>query len=954
MKTRVWELAKELEISTKELLDIAKQNGLVINNPLRSLESEQEQNIRQWHKQYVMTGAQTTPADAATQQTLVPEPQVENKTVAQLPAVERPPEAVVTTSLALPAVAAPTQDAITTKPVEVAPVAVKQAQENIVISAALSPVATKQPEPVVSKPAEIAQTAPGQPQELPAAKPVTQAAPVVADKDIAAPKQATPIVVQPVVQPKEQKEIAGIKSSAPQTPAVTDKTSEAFVAKPVEAVTKEDKALPGRSPEPEAKKDDRKVSPVAVAVVKPSASTAVEPHADTPKLQAKTGPKEVPVAPHHNHTDSGKPQADRRMNERPPAAGKPQADRRMNERLPAAGKPQADRHMNERPPVPGKLPAIPKMPRKIEVSVPISVKDFSQVIGVRANLIMQKILESSKNNRITLNESLDETMVEWLGLEFGKEIQIKKGENVEEAILKEIQKEDKPQDLIARGPVVTFMGHVDHGKTSLLDRIRQTNIAAHEAGGITQHIGAHKVKTQSHEIVFLDTPGHEAFTHMRSRGAQLTDIVVLVVAADDGVMPQTIEAISHAKAANVPVVVALNKIDKPTARPETVIQQLTKYNLIPEKWGGDTGFFEVSALTGQGMPELLEYLGLMGEVMELKANPKRKAMGVVVESKIMEGKGVVTTLLVQNGTLHRGDNILCGTSYGRVRDITDHLGKNQHEAGPSTPVEISGLSELPEAGDKFYVVDDPSLARTIAEDRKKKLREKQLAKGVKKITIEDIMKQIQKAETPELLVILKTDVHGSLEAICPKLESFSADKVKLKVLHAAVGGINERDIQLADASQAIVIGFNVTANKMAREMAENKKIQIRYYSIIYQMFEDIKNIMQGLLVPESKEETTGHATVRKVINLSKSGKVAGCYITDGVVERSSHIRISRDGVVINKDKPLAIASLKHFKEDVGKVKEGFECGIKLDGFDDIKEGDELEAFKMVSVAQKLE
>jgi translation initiation factor IF-2 len=539
-------------------------------------------------------------------------------------------------------------------------------------------------------------------------------------------------------------------------------------------------------------------------------------------------------------------------------------------------------------------------------------------------------------------------MVEWLGLEFGKNILPKKDEPIEESILKSLQQEDDPADLGPRAPVVTFMGHVDHGKTSLLDRIRQTNVAAYEAGGITQHIGASKVSAGRYEIVFLDTPGHEAFTAMRSRGAHITDIVVLVVAADDGVMPQTVEAISHAKAANVPIVVALNKIDKPTARPEFVLQQLTKQGLIAEKWHGDTGILEVSALTGQGVPELLEYLGLMAEVLELKANPKRKALGVVLESRIVEGKGIVANLLIRNGTLNRGDNILCGTSYGRVRDITDHTGKSLSQAGPSTPVEISGLSELPEAGDRFYILEDISLARNIAEDRKKKLREKSLAKGVRKLTIEDILKQIKKGEIQELRIILKTDVHGSLEAITPKLEAMSTEKVKIKLLHAAVGGINERDIQLSDASQAIVLGFSVTANKMARDMAEEKKVQIRYYNIIYQLFEDVQSIIQGMLIPESREEIIGHATVRQVFHISKLGNIAGCYITDGIIERSSKIRLARNGVVLSKDKPLIISCLKHLKEDVGKVREGFECGIRLEGYEDLKEGDELEAYKLVT------
>lgn len=590
--------------------------------------------------------------------------------------------------------------------------------------------------------------------------------------------------------------------------------------------------------------------------------------------------------------------------------------------------------------------------RKIDVKVPISVKELSQTIGVRATDIVEKLLKHFKV-MANLNQSLDETMVEWIALEFGKDVQINKGENIEETILKELEKEDSPAELVSRAPVVTFMGHVDHGKTSLLDKIRKTNVALQEAGGITQHIGAYKIKTDKQEVVFLDTPGHEAFTAMRARGANVTDIVVLVVAADDGVMPQTVEAINHAKAAEVPIVVALNKIDKATAKPEAVMQQLCQHQLIPEKWQGDTGCIEVSALTGQGVPELLEYLGLMAEMLELKGNPKRKASGVVLESKVVEGKGVVSTLLVQNGILRCGDIVLSGTSDGRIRDMLDDAGNKIQAAGPATPVEVSGLSELPDAGERFYVLDKLPMARAIAEERKAKLREKSLQKGARKISLAEIMQQIQQGDIQELRIVLKTDVHGSLEALTPKLMEIGNAEIKLKILHAAVGGINEGDIQLAIASRGVIVGFNVTASRMAREMAEEKGIEIRYYNVIYHLLEDVKKIMSGLLMPEDREEITGHASIRKVIRTSKAGNVAGCFVTDGHIDRTSKIRIARNGVILNKEKSLVITSLRRFKEDVGKVKAGFECGIKLDGFEDIKEGDEFEAFKIIQVEKTL-
>ena len=600
-------------------------------------------------------------------------------------------------------------------------------------------------------------------------------------------------------------------------------------------------------------------------------------------------------------------------------------------------------------------------PRTIEITVPISLKDFSQLVGVRASVILQKLFDSNKNTpfHLNLNSILNESMVETLALELDKDVKIKKEENQEEMLLKELAKEDAPEDLISRAPVVTFMGHVDHGKTSLLDCIRKTNVAAGEAGGITQYIGASKIEYANQNIVFLDTPGHEAFTAMRARGANITDIVVLVVAGDDGVMPQTIEAINHAKAAEVPIIVAINKMDKPNARPDVVRQQLSKHGLICEQWHGDVICVEVSATTKKGINTLLDYILLVAEMQELKANPKRKASGTVLDARIVEGKGEVASLLIQNGTLRQGDTILCGKHYGRVREITmrdtnSSEYKKVKQAGPSMPVEICGLSGLPEAGDKFSVLDSLSVARNMAETRQKNIREQSLASTTRKFTLEEILKELQEGTSKELRIILKTDVQGSLEALSAKLQEIKHEEIKVKLLHAAVGGINERDIQLADASRALILGFNVSANKAARDMADEKKIEIRKYNVIYHVLEDIKKIMSGMLAPKISEEVTGHITVRKIIHISKVGNVAGCYVTDGIIERNSKIRLYRNGIMLNKEKPLELLSLKHFKEDVGKVKAGFECGVKLDGFDDIKEGDELEAFKLIKSERYLE
>ncbi len=590
----------------------------------------------------------------------------------------------------------------------------------------------------------------------------------------------------------------------------------------------------------------------------------------------------------------------------------------------------------------------------IDVTVPISLKKLSQTLGINSSKIIKNLFENYSISA-TLNQLLNEEYVEALGVEFGKDIRIKQEEDQEESLMKQLQKKkDSPEDLVPRAPVVTFLGHVDHGKTSLLDYIRSSKVASGEAGGITQRIGAYKVKTKNSSIVFLDTPGHEAFTSMRARGANVTDIAVLVVAADDGVMPQTIEAINHAKAAEVPIIVALNKIDKPGANPEVAEQQLSRHGLVPEKWQGDTPFVEVSAITGQGVNELLEYISLVAEMQELRANPTKKALGTLLEASVQEGKGTVATILVQDGTLKRGDNILCGNSSGKVRDIINDKGKKLKEAGPSTPVSISGLSDLPSAGDKFYVVDNLSQAKSIAEDRQKTSRESTLHNGVRRPSFEQLMQNLQEGTAKQLCLIVKADGQGSVEAISQKIEQYSHEEVELRVLHAAVGGINERDVQLAIASKALILAFNVVASKPARDLADDKGVEIKRYSVIYHLFEELKDIMSGMLPPERREKTIGHAEIRKIIRISKIGNIAGCYVTDGYLERNSKIRISRQGVTLNKGKAMDLSSLRRFKEDTAKVKEGFECGVRLIDFDDLREGDEIEAFKIIEVARKID
>ncbi len=504
---------------------------------------------------------------------------------------------------------------------------------------------------------------------------------------------------------------------------------------------------------------------------------------------------------------------------------------------------------------------------------------------------------------------------------------------------------DDPADLKLRPPVVTVMGHVDHGKTSLLDAIRQSNVTATEAGGITQHIGAYQVKIMDQLITFLDTPGHEAFTAMRARGAQATDIAVLVVAADDGIMPQTVEAINHSKAAGVPIIVAINKIDRPAANPDRVKQQLTEHGLIPEEWGGDTMCVNVSALKRTGIDDLLTAILTLAEVAELKANPNKPARGVVIESKVDRGRGPVATVLIHSGTLNVGDVVLAGASQGRIRAMNNHQGRRIQSAGPSTPVEIVGLSDVAEAGEPFMVLADEKEARQYAEKLREKKREEEL-KSVQRVSLDDLFSQIQQGEVKDLNIIVKADVQGSIEALRQSLIKLSTDEVEVKVIHEGVGPVNESDILLATASQAIIVGFNVRPDPATRKLAEQQNVDIRLYRVIYDAIEDVENAIKGMLAPVFREAVLGQAEVRQIFKASRIGTIAGSYVTDGKITRQAQVRLIRDGVVIYEGR---LDSLKRFKDDVREVLAGYECGITLENFNDIKEGDIIEAFSMEEV-----
>jgi len=593
-------------------------------------------------------------------------------------------------------------------------------------------------------------------------------------------------------------------------------------------------------------------------------------------------------------------------------------------------------------------PAMPAAPppitRTITLAEGMTVKDLADKLDVRVKDVLAKLL--MKRMMMTINSTLDVETAKDIAREFGADIEIR---SFEEELVAEAD-ESKPEDMKSRAPVVTVMGHVDHGKTSLLDAIRETKVAEREAGGITQHIGAYHVDVgDGRSVVFLDTPGHEAFTLMRARGAKVTDVVVLVVAADDGVMPQTREAIDHARAANVPIVVAINKIDKPGSNPDNVKRELAELNLVPEDWGGQTVMVPVSAKKRQNLDQLLEMILLSTDILELKANPKRSASGAVLEAKLDRGRGPVATVLVQDGTLNVGDNFIAGPVVGKVRALIDDRGRSVKLAGPATPVEVLGLTSLPQPGDPFQTVADAAKARQIATFRQAQAKERALGAKGGRLTLESLKEQIAEGGVKELPLIVKADVQGSAEVLADTLTKLSDDKVKIRIIRSGVGAINESDVLLASASNAIIIGFNVRPDRNAQEMAEREEIDIRLHSVIYNVTEEIKKSMAGLLEPTFKEVRIGTAEVREVFRVPKVGSIAGCMVLDGRITRAgeTQARLLRDNVVVFEGK---IGSLRRFKDDVSEVKSGFECGIGLQNYNDVKVGDVIEVFTMERVA----
>jgi translation initiation factor IF-2 len=771
------------------------------------------------------------------------------------------------------------------------------------------------PRPAVVRPAVPTPQRPAQPAAQAPAAPAAPAAPGVPRAPVARPLVGQP-AVRPVVPPRPDlaAKLAQTRpaAAAPGAPAPRP-------GMPAKQTT----PIPGQ-PIYQPRGPVRPGQPM-VARQGPGVRTGIPPRPGGPRPMHPTsrGRMEPPVAP-------PPPDQQRRLQDKRgprPVREKPEEERML--------RPTSRRAAEAGP---------PPINRQITVSEGITVKELSEKLDVKANLVIKKLLD--KGIFATINQTLESKLATDVAREFGASTNTV---SFEEEAMQQVEEKESDKDLQKRAPVVTIMGHVDHGKTSLLDAIREANVAAREAGGITQHIGAYSVELNARKIVFIDTPGHEAFTRMRARGAKVTDIVILVVAADDGVMPQTLEAIDHARAAKVPIVVAVNKIDKPDAQPERIKQQLADRGLLAEDWGGDTVMVPVSAKMKTNLDLLLEMILLVADMQDLKANPERPAMGTVLEAKLDRGRGPVPTVLVRNGTLRVGDFFICGAVFGKVRAMYDDRGQQVRDAEPSTPVEVLGLDSLPEAGDEFQVVTDTAKAKQIVLYREAKAREATMAKS-SRLTLEQLHKRMEAGEVKELPIILKTDVGGSAEVLTETLQKLSNEKVKVRVIHSGVGAINESDVLLASASDAIVVGFNVRPERNASALSEQEKVDIRLHTIIYNLTDEMKRAMTGLLEPVFREVYKGKAEVRDTFHISKVGNVAGCFVQDGVLVRESEVRLLRDNVVVYTGK---IGSLRRYKDDVSEVRSGQECGVTLENYGDVKQGDIIEAFVTERVATEV-
>ena len=934
MATRLFELAKELGVTSKTMLEKCRAEGLEIRNHMATLSAGQEATIREWFTEGAAVTAVETSAHVDLQ---------EARKEATKQRRRGKKDADETAAL---------EDMAAVEPAEPETAETAPAEFEAVVEAITAPPEVTAAEPHVGQESQAAPVA----QEAPLA-------PITAVIETAAAPPTAPQTPEVAPAPVEAPPAPPVAASAhPQTPAASAPAAEA----PAQPQTPPPAAGTPKGPVKPAgpqliPRPARLQGPRVVRVEKPD---FIQPPRRRPPFAAQAAAPQPGVPTPAAKKGLKKPTAEEEEEERK-AAAKKRSPRRRGGRSADAGEATPewrDQDLAERAArlsaATGGLRRHRPVSRKggdgaaavrgkIEVDEPISVKSLSAATGVKTGDIIRKLMEAG--TFATINQMVEREMAEAIMLEMGIEIEVKRAKSAEEDLVEDIQNRiTGPMEM--RAPVVTFLGHVDHGKTSLLDRIRSKTVASGEAGGITQHMGAYRFDRGNSHVVFLDTPGHEAFTAMRARGANMTDVVVLVVAADDGVMPQTIEALNHAKAAKVPIVVALNKIDMPNANETRVLGQLAEHGLQPREWGGNVEVIRTSAATGQGIDTLVETLSLEAELLELKAEPAARASGFVIEAKMDPGMGVLARLLVLNGTLKIGDIILAGRGHGRIRQIQDDLGRPTTLAGPATPVEVSGLDEVPQAGDRFNVLESLDQARSIVEDRRQRARSADLA-TVPQRTLESLLNRIEADKSTELALIIKADVQGSIEAITGSIAKMKTEEVRVNVLHAAVGGITTGDVSLAEASKALVIGFNVVADSSARQLAEEKGVDIRLYRIIYEILEDLRKAVEEGLTPEIKEQTAGRAEVRQVFKVSRVGTIAGCIVTDGLVNRSAKVRITRNNIVIADERTLE--SLKRFKDDAREVRSGMECGLKLAGYDDLKEGDILEFYQRVEVARKL-
>lgn len=972
-KVRVYALARELNMDTAELLALCQQAGFDVKNQLSSLDPDQQQKLEEMVKKGSKpSSAAPSPAKPVTKVVSPDEKVVPNLTprapkreveparpvapAATVPIVEPPPEVEVP----VPTVQAPTPTPVpapapvpsSTPSRPVTPI-IRDRVPNLTTKPTAKPATTPPPPPAPVPPNPVVKAEPPPPPAPPKTEPPRINPP---------PSPRQPIVPSRTPQDLGRTAARDLGNRpAGQSPARKPDQPGQRRPSPISAHLQHLKpvAPPTLKQQPAKPQDKGPKIAKPIAVLTPEHMTQTKPLRAEDLLRPQLPTPEVEVTEEDDAARKDKKRAIPGREERQKKRNIRAEERKKTKVVIIDGKVQEiedeDHHRSR---VAGKIKAkhktvIKQRPTELELTSPITIRLLSEELGVRSVELMFKIKEHGVTSSVNINSVIDDAMAELVASDFGCELKVKAPETDEEHYLKTINPPDAPEDLVLRAPIVTVMGHVDHGKTSLLDKIRQSNIVDTEAGGITQVIRAWRVDHGGKPVTFLDTPGHEAFTKMRARGAQVTDVAVIVVAADDGVMPQTEEAISHAKAAGVSLVIAINKVDLPSANLNRTRQQLYSLNVLPDNMGGDTPFVETSAATGKGIDELLDQLAVVAELKELKANPNKLASGTCLEAMLSEGEGVRATLLVRDGTLRKGDVILCGGSSGRVRQMYNDLGKPIDEAGPSVPVRITGLDFVPDASDTFQVLPDLNIASDIAERRRDKLRQTSVTKRAP-LSLE----RLTETKIEELKVILKADFRGSIEAIRKELEKLQHAEVRVRILEAGIGAITENDVWLALASpeDTMIVGFNAVPDDRALTLAEEKGIKIREYNIIYNLTNDIRAALEGKLKPREEVVHLGRAIVRDTFKISRVGTIAGCYVTQGNIKRNARVRVIREGVVIYPppDRAASLESLKRFKEDVGEVREGFECGMKVAGYDDIKVGDVIEAYRVEHVQRTLE